>query len=367
MMKENTAAILRWLFSENNMRHLIIPGLISLLMVLWCCPAYAEANPAAFLNTGVGVRAMGMGGAYTSISDDPSAMYWNPAGVAKIQRLGITVMGQSMGAARWDTLSDVTPVYQFVGIILPLQSLNFINILGDDNAVGIGYISNTLGGVPYTFLDDSGVIVREEFDDRECAWFLSYGFSLLGMDSLLLGGTLKYITQEFTRIEGASASGYDFDAGMIYSLDEGFNVGVLLQRGAELQWANGHTDAGPFTTKLGVSKKFVLPESFSVLGSADIVQRQTTPLFSHFGAELGYEQEHGGEIFSMEGIFLRLGLDGVALEDRYEYRDKINNNVNFTAGIGVKFSYQKFGIQLDYAMGSYRLGDKNRFSLNIYL
>ena len=310
---------------------------------------------------------MGMGGAYVSISDDPSAVYWNPAGMAKVKRISITAMGQSLGAARWDTLSGVNPVYQFAGIVLPLQALNVINLLGADNAVGIGYLSNTLNGVPYTFLDDSGVIVRDEFEDRECAWFLSYGFSFLGMDSLFLGGTVKYITQQFTRIEGASASGYDFDAGMIYSLDDGFNVGLLLQRGAEIEWANGHTDAAPFTVKFGISRKLWLPAGFSLLGSADVVQRQSTPLFSHFGTELGYEQEPAGGMFGMEGVFLRLGVDGVALENRYDYMDKINGNTNFTAGVGVKFSYRNLGFQLDYALGSYRLGDKNRFSLNIYL
>ena len=35
---------------------------------------------------GVGVRAMGMGGAYTGVADDLTAMYWNPAGLAQITR-----------------------------------------------------------------------------------------------------------------------------------------------------------------------------------------------------------------------------------------------------------------------------------------
>src|SRR3989339_204578 len=39
--------------------------------------AYGGTDPAAFLNIGVGARAMGMGGAYTSVSDEPSAIYWN--------------------------------------------------------------------------------------------------------------------------------------------------------------------------------------------------------------------------------------------------------------------------------------------------
>ena len=36
---------------------------------------------AAFLKRGVSARAIGMGSAYTAIADDPSACYWNPAGL----------------------------------------------------------------------------------------------------------------------------------------------------------------------------------------------------------------------------------------------------------------------------------------------
>lgn len=40
---------------------------------------------------GEGAPAMGMAGAYTSIADDPSAIYWNPAGLAQLRQ--IEVMG----------------------------------------------------------------------------------------------------------------------------------------------------------------------------------------------------------------------------------------------------------------------------------
>lgn len=36
--------------------------------------------------SGIGARAMGMGGAYISVSDDFSGLFWNPAGLAQIER-----------------------------------------------------------------------------------------------------------------------------------------------------------------------------------------------------------------------------------------------------------------------------------------
>ena len=37
---------------------------------------------AKFLSLGVGSKAVGMGGAFTSVANDATAMYWNPAGLS---------------------------------------------------------------------------------------------------------------------------------------------------------------------------------------------------------------------------------------------------------------------------------------------
>ena len=41
---------------------------------------------ASFLDIGIGARSLSMGGAFVSIADDPTALYWNPAGIVKIER-----------------------------------------------------------------------------------------------------------------------------------------------------------------------------------------------------------------------------------------------------------------------------------------
>ena len=40
--------------------------------------------------SGIGARAMGMGGAYVTVSDDFSGLFWNPAGLARVQRGSIS-------------------------------------------------------------------------------------------------------------------------------------------------------------------------------------------------------------------------------------------------------------------------------------
>ena len=47
------------------------------------------SSAAAFLGSGVGSRAMGMGGAFSAIGGDASTLYWNPGAMANIQKLSL--------------------------------------------------------------------------------------------------------------------------------------------------------------------------------------------------------------------------------------------------------------------------------------
>jgi hypothetical protein len=56
-----------------------VPVFLCWSLLLFCLsPAPASAQPDA----PVGVRATGMGGAFTAVADDASAVFWNPAGLA---------------------------------------------------------------------------------------------------------------------------------------------------------------------------------------------------------------------------------------------------------------------------------------------
>src|SRR3989338_2738082 len=52
----------------------------------------AGTTTADFLNLPIGARAAGMGGAYTAVSEDASAIYWNPAGLVQIPKLSAIFM-----------------------------------------------------------------------------------------------------------------------------------------------------------------------------------------------------------------------------------------------------------------------------------
>ena len=61
------------------------------LLCVWVRGAAAQEERAIDNFAGVGVRAMGMGGAFVGVADDFTAMYWNPAGLAQMQRCEVQV------------------------------------------------------------------------------------------------------------------------------------------------------------------------------------------------------------------------------------------------------------------------------------
>jgi len=66
-------------------------SLTAILLLLTAVSANAQEERAIDNFAGLGVRAMGMGGAYTGVADDFTAVFWNPAGLAQMQRREVYV------------------------------------------------------------------------------------------------------------------------------------------------------------------------------------------------------------------------------------------------------------------------------------
>jgi long-subunit fatty acid transport protein len=66
-------------------------SLTAVLVLLAVVCANAQEERAIDNFAGLGVRAMGMGGAYTGVADDFTAVFWNPAGLAQMKRREVYV------------------------------------------------------------------------------------------------------------------------------------------------------------------------------------------------------------------------------------------------------------------------------------
>lgn len=97
------------------MKKLWIVGVVMLLLM-----ACAQAAPAS---TGMGGRAMGMGGAFTAVADDGTAAYWNPAGLTQV-RFGLTPTLGAIGD--WNEFSDLQDKiekFEEIGSFTELENL----------------------------------------------------------------------------------------------------------------------------------------------------------------------------------------------------------------------------------------------------
>lgn len=117
---------------------------------------------------GFGSRAMAMGGAYTAVANDYSAIYWNPAGLASIPGGGIFAEG-----GRYSLKNDVTYVGKMatvkdhwnhlgsVGLVVALPTvrgsfvlaLGFNRIGNYDDHVNFSGFSSTDNGLGFTFIE----------------------------------------------------------------------------------------------------------------------------------------------------------------------------------------------------------------------
>ncbi|MFQ5632038.1 MAG: hypothetical protein ACE5I1_24980, partial [bacterium] len=82
----------------------------------------AAGQPGAFLRIGAGARALALGGAFSAIADDPSAGFWNSAGLSQINNIHFTATHQRMSLDR---------NHNFIGGALPM---------GYSSTIGISWI-----------------------------------------------------------------------------------------------------------------------------------------------------------------------------------------------------------------------------------
>ena len=324
--------------------------------------AFAGTDAAAFLKKSVGVKAIGMGGAYTSLADDTSAIYWNPAGLAQIQDYySVYAMGGTGGSDEYPGLKDVIPTHNFFAFSIPLQK--FTDVLGK-TVIGVGYISSKMDNIQHTDSDGNRI---GTISDTDNAYYLTAAIPLWqSTTSLYVGASLKYITKNMSEV-GVSDGGLDIDAGVIYSIDAAkyglINFGAIFQKGVSMG-----DDSAPMTTKVGVSDKVTFIDKLQLTGAVDLVQRQDEPLGGNLGLEFGVIEVLVSDAFSINGIYLRGGVEGYALENRYNITSDYNETVSYNFGLGFDFGIlNAYFLQLDVAICSGNIFDQTtKFALNFF-
>lgn len=303
-----------------------------------------------FLATGFGARALGMGGAFVSIADDASAVYWNPAGLVQLEQSQVLLMHSE----RFGNLVD----YNCFSLARPLFTEP-----GSETAGAISVIWLRVSDIAFTshldepnedFVDSDGDgqwdpgerrlwrpdRVRWE-SDNEVAGYLSYSKRFGPRTSL--GLNAKVIWKEIADI---TSLGFGLDLGLLYSIAANWRLGINLQdlTSTRLYWDGWYeTSDGKYkvSTEETIYPTLKLGTSYS-LPMAAIAGRIVLAADCDFKFEGLAEDEADFSAGDVSGD-VRLGA-------MYEYREALRVGVGMdrrklSAGIGLLIS--RFG--LDYA------------------
>lgn len=308
-------------------------------------------NAAAFLEIGVGARAMAMGGAYASVANDATALYWNPAGIAWISGMQCELMHNE-----W--LVDTN--FDFVGMVVPLPTIR--------STVGFSFTSLDYGKETVRTVEyPTGT--GETFSGRDIAFAVSYAYAITDRFSFGLSG--KYVQQ---RIWAESGSAMAADVGVFYQTKlKGLRLGAsicnfgnkITLKGRHLQTivdpdegidnfdrvpVNYKTDAYPLPLlfRAGISYQ----REFGPFGSLLLAMDVTHPSHTTEGINLGMEYGFAN-MFYLRGGYENMGE-----------RDHISG-MTFGGGIEL-FQRGRMGVRVDYAWSDWGVLDNaQRFSVGL--
>lgn len=267
------------------------------------------------LKLGAGGRASALGLAYTALSDDGSAGFWNAAGLCFIGRNDV-----------------VLSVHRWIGDV---QS-EFVGFGWGDGRTGFGIhmLYTEVGGIEHRIVPSPTPLAV--FSSHEFVGGISFA-RMIGR-RISVGLTAKVL---YEKIFFDEALGAACDIGFLWKVwDEGLRVGGVLQNMGKTGRLQDEAIALPFTGRLGLA--------FSVFGLggkwvfvADGVKERDFPFHLHSGVEYGWK----------DVLYLRCGY-----QTGYETRD-------LTWGMGVAWH----GFRLDYTTMPFRrgIGDSHRLTVGV--
>lgn len=302
-----------------------------LLMAFLIWPGFVTAKDAGttafnFLKLGVGPRAIGMGEAQVGLADDAYATWWNPAGLAQLERPEIALTHHSyVQSINQQYLAGAWPTKRWGTVAASVNYWNYGDIPGFDAA---GQATSS-------------------FDAHDMAFGLSYGRSLYAdrrkASQLSAGITGKWLRES---IADTSATAFAGDIGVHWA------AGKSL--GSELEGFR----AGLAIRNLGTSAKFDRDEfSLPRLLAAGIAwtgswrQELLTIALDTEQPEKGNSAVSGGlELWTLRTFVIRGG---------YTSKGDIGNGLRLGAG----FRFQT--VQVDYAYSNQGdFGSAHRVGMN---
>lgn len=306
---------------------------------------------APFLTIGVGARAVGMGGAFVATASDASALYWNPGGLARLERPETLIMH-----TQW--LADMS--FNYAGLVVPI---------GRFGALGMSVTTLTMPDMLVRTVEQPDG-TGERFSANDLALQLSYGISLT--DRFSIGFNAKYVHQQIWK---ERASGFAIDIGTLFTTGlKGMRIGATLSNfGTDMKLAGedllvfydvdpkkaGNNDRVFADLK---TDRWPLPLSFQVGVALEAFENENNRLTLALDAVNPTDNTEslnlGMEYAFRELFFLRAGYRDLFLRDGEQ---------GLTVGAGMVARFLgNVALQLDYAYADFgRLENVQRFAVRI--
>jgi hypothetical protein len=300
---------------------------------------------AQFLKIGAGVRAVGMGGAFTAVANDVTALYWNPAGIATIPGGGEATFNH----AEW--LAETA--YDFAAVTLNVENFGTLGL------------SITSFRVPeddvrtYRYPEGTG----ERFDASSIALAVSYGRMLT--DRFAIGGTIKYVQDQ---VWNETARGMAIDLGTHYVTPfNGLRIGAAITNfGTKMQLEGrdlyfnedplpetGTVDQVPSLYRVG---KYEMPLTLRLGLAYDVIKQENMIVtIASDAVHPNDNSEHinsGLEVNLRNTIYLRGGYKALLLD---------NSEQSFTFGGGLRYDAVGTNLKIDFGYADYGRLDNVQF------
>ncbi len=292
---------------------------------------------ASFLKIGVGARSIGMGGAYTAVANDLSAIYWNPAGLGRLS-------APEAAFNHIDWIADVK-----------YDAASTAILIDDVGTIGLSFTTMDVGEMEVTTTElPEGT--GERFSAGGTMIGLSFGKNLT--DRFSFGMNVKYVREDIWNMRSQTVA---LDIGTLYTADilNGLNIGasmsnfgskmrlfgrdnrVLIKTGSgEQNIVNAEYELGsydlPLIFRVGLATDMMKGENNRLTVAVDAVHPNDNTEYMNSGLEYSW-----AEIVSIRGgwksAFERGSEQGLTLGIGLQY--SLSAPINFV----IDYAYQDFG------------------------
>lgn len=275
-------------------------------------------SPFDFVQLTISARSAALGGAFTSIANDQTAVFFNPGALATVEK-------SSVSATFMKHVLDISSGQAVYTLPFDKQS---------SERFAISAMYSTYGSFDRT--DEFGTVLGT---------FSSNNIGVMGSYSNELDSTLSYgCNAKFIHatLDDLSSSAIALDAGILYRLPATrTNVGFsILNIGTQLSTFTGITDELPVDVRLGINHRLrglPLLLNFSFHHLAD----DADAFFDRVG-----NFSIGGEFILSKVIDMRLGFDNY-VRDATSIQGQRRFS-GFSAGVGVRTEY----VNIDYGVSA---------------